>query len=471
MKTTNVIIYILSFSIFISSISINVDSTNILNENSPLMNYTHTVFAEVATSQNCIPCDGWNDNIYNAYISGEYDFEYVEMIIFDHNGNTLNNVALNWGNSYNIFAYPTTIFDGDYQRIFGNLPSELPGKLDSSGNRAVANIQASMVVTWLGNAVIQVEIEIKNNGQTQYNGHIRASITEIISRYDTHYGNPYHFGFLDFAFNKDISINPGGTYTDSTLWNGYEHGDNHGDNFGDIVPENIQVTMGIMNNNNGYVDETVAARIAGVNNPPNEPGNPSPPNGGLNINIDEDFSWSCSDPDGDPLKYDVYFGPISPPQKVSSNQSETNFDPGTLNHEIQYYWKIIARDDKGASTEGPIWSFTTKEKTNIAPTIKILKPNKGLYIFNKKILPRCILLTKIIGSITIEVNALDEDSGIEKVEFYINNKIVETDTTYPYSYFWANGFLKIFHIYFIKVIAYDLDGKTSTDRVIVEKYL
>ena len=471
MKTSKIIITILSFSIFISSISINADSTKTFNENNPLMSYTHTVFAEVATSQNCIPCDGWNENIYNTYISGGYDFEYVEMIIFDHNGNILNDVAFDWGDSYNIFAYPTTIFDGDYQRIFGNEPSLLPGALDASGNRVVANIQASMIVTWLDNGIIQAGINIKNNGQSQYNGHIRASITEIVSRYDTYYGDPYHFGFLDFAFNKGITINPGATYTDSTLWNGNEHSDNHGDDFGDIVPENIQVVMGVINNNNGFVDETVSARIQAENNPPNEPGNPSPPNGGGNINVDTDFSLSCSDPDGDPLKYDVYFGTTSSPQVVSSNQSETNFDPGTMNHEIKYYWKIVAWDGKGASTEGPLWSFTTKEKTNIAPTIIILKPYKGLYIFNKKILPRYILLTKIIGSITIEVEALDEDSGIEKVEFYINNKIVGSDTTYPYTYFWTNGFLKIFHIYFIKVIAYDLDGKTSTAKIIVQKYL
>jgi hypothetical protein len=28
----------------------------------------------------------------------------------------------------------------------------------------------------------------------------------------------------------------------------------------------------------------------------------------------------------------------------------------------QYYWKIIAEDDQGDSTEGPIWTFTTKNE-------------------------------------------------------------------------------------------------------------
>jgi len=471
MRTTSSLIYLILLCIFITSISINVVSTNIINENYPLMTYTHTVFVEVATSQNCEPCANWNTNIYNTYVSGGYDFEYIEMIIFDHDGDTLNQAAFDWGSSYDIVAYPTSIIDGDYQRIYGNQPGSLPGALDASGNRAVANIQATMVLTWLDNAVIKVEIEIKNNGQTQYNGHIRASITEIVSRYDTYYGDPYHFGFLDFAFNKNITINPGATYADSTTWNGYEHSDEHGDNFGDIAPDNIQVVMGVINNINGYVDETVAARMEDENNPPNEPGNPFPPNGGGNINVDEHFSWNCSDPDGDPLKYDIYFGTTSSPPMVSSNQSQANYYPGILNYEIQYYWKIVAWDSKGASTEGPLWSFTTKEKSNNAPTIIITKPNKGYYIFNIKILPRNLFLTKIIGSITIEVNALDEDSGIEKVEFYINNKLKGNDTTFPYTYFWTDGKIKIFNIYFVKVIAYDLEGKTATTKIIVEKIL
>lgn len=91
----------------------------------------------------------------------------------------------------------------------GNQPDLLPEILNISGNKVVENIQASIEATYLGNANIKIDIEIKNNEQTQYNGFIRASITEIISRYHTYYDNPYHFGFLDFAFNKNITINPG----------------------------------------------------------------------------------------------------------------------------------------------------------------------------------------------------------------------------------------------------------------------
>ncbi len=97
-----------------------------------------------------------------------------------------------------------------------------------------------------------------------------------------------------------------------------------------------------------------------VNNPPNTPSNPSPVNGATNVGLDADISWSGGDPDGDYVVYDVYFGTSSNPPKIVSNQSSTSYDPGTMIHNTIYYWKIKAWDEHGASTIGPLWSFTTK---------------------------------------------------------------------------------------------------------------
>ena len=95
------------------------------------------------------------------------------------------------------------------------------------------------------------------------------------------------------------------------------------------------------------------------NSPPNTPSNPDPADGEIDVALDADLSWICSDPDGDPLTYDVYFGDTTPPPLVASGQSETTYDPGILDHSTMYYWKIIAEDTYGETTEGPIWSFTT----------------------------------------------------------------------------------------------------------------
>jgi len=41
---------------------------------------------------------------------------------------------------------------------------------------------------------------------------------------------------------------------------------------------------------------------------------------------------------------------------------DTTYDPGTLEYETTYYWQIIATDEYDASTDGPIWHFTTEEE-------------------------------------------------------------------------------------------------------------
>jgi hypothetical protein len=104
------------------------------------------------------------------------------------------------------------------------------------------------------------------------------------------------------------------------------------------------------------------------NEPPYIPSNPSPANGAVNVNIDAVLSWSGGDPDpGDIVTYDVYFGVDSPPVLVSTGQMETYYDPGLMSHDTMYYWKIVAFDNHGASTEGPIWNFKTQEVFNNPP--------------------------------------------------------------------------------------------------------
>jgi hypothetical protein len=98
-----------------------------------------------------------------------------------------------------------------------------------------------------------------------------------------------------------------------------------------------------------------------VNQAPNTPNNPNPEDDEADVDIDADLSWSCSDPDGNPLTYDVYFGTNSPPPLVSSNQPIKSYEPGTMNYSTTYYWQIKAKDIYGLTTMGPEWSFTTED--------------------------------------------------------------------------------------------------------------
>jgi hypothetical protein len=105
------------------------------------------------------------------------------------------------------------------------------------------------------------------------------------------------------------------------------------------------------------------------NNPPNTPSNPNPGNHANGIDRNADLSWTCSDPDGDPLTYDVYFGTSSSPPLVKSGHTTTSYDPGTMSDSIQYYWMIVAKDNHGASTTGIIWDFTTPNDPPDKPSL------------------------------------------------------------------------------------------------------
>ncbi|AOT71976.1 DVUA0089 family protein [Geosporobacter ferrireducens] len=104
------------------------------------------------------------------------------------------------------------------------------------------------------------------------------------------------------------------------------------------------------------------------NKNPNQPGKPAPANGAEKVKLLPVLSWSCSDPDGDVLTYDIYLGTdkalvenLDPSVKKKTGYNSATYLPGKLDSLTTYYWRITAKDDKGGQTTGPLWKFTTKE--------------------------------------------------------------------------------------------------------------
>ena len=102
------------------------------------------------------------------------------------------------------------------------------------------------------------------------------------------------------------------------------------------------------------------------NEPPYIPSDPAPEDDSTDVSIYTDLSWTGGDPNDDSVTYDVYFeaGDSTPDELVSDNQTDTTYDPGTLEENTEYYWQIISWDEF-TSTSGPIWKFTTGE--NLPP--------------------------------------------------------------------------------------------------------
>jgi len=115
-------------------------------------------------------------------------------------------------------------------------------------------------------------------------------------------------------------------------------------------------------------------KIEKENSPPYEPSNPYPENNSFGVDVETNLSWTGGDPDGDSLTYDVYLeaNDSTPDILVSENQTDTTYDPGTMNYSTRYYWKIVAWDEHGVSTDGPIWDFTTMSDSNHPPNKPII---------------------------------------------------------------------------------------------------
>ena len=132
-----------------------------------------------------------------------------------------------------------------------------------------------------------------------------------------------------------------------------------------------------------------------------------------------------------------------------------------------YLVNLTVTDNNGAENS-IIKPVIVNLSDNLCPLIFIKTPSsRHIYLFGKEYkFP--LKMPWIIGKVIIEVTAEDNQSGLEKVEFYVNNKLKYTDHNPPYSWTWSErSFGKVYNI---KVKAYDRTGNTATDDVAVRLF-
>jgi len=120
------------------------------------------------------------------------------------------------------------------------------------------------------------------------------------------------------------------------------------------------------------------------NHAPGSPSSPSPADNATDQALDTELSWQCTDQDtGDTLIFDIYFGLESSRVNIGDGQSGFSITPATLDSGTTYEWQVVAFDNHGDSTAGPVWSFSTVGSDTASPSDGI---------FAKLVVSRMIML-------------------------------------------------------------------------------
>ena len=325
------------------------------------MDYSHTILAEYFTMTTCEPCKYAHQALKNIYkyhgkILGYHPFYYITMVFDDPAGNKW---AKQRKEELGISATPNVAWDGGYRKDQGaESVSECESRYNTSiircGNRNVKDIDLELDVEWRGATnpdpsnneimvpvennlswtvtAMDIDVSTENNENREYNGHLHVYVTEVNSTYwDDKFGNPYTFAFLDYAWNENVTLTAGGSWSDTDEWDGMDHNSGYGEIFDEITEDNCIVIAALFDKVNSYYSDECDGFLAGTGT--------------------------------DPKQFDIYFGNTTPPPKVFSNTSIWEYDPdpdGNLEFDTTYYWKIDVWNFKGEPKYGDIWSFTTR---------------------------------------------------------------------------------------------------------------
>jgi hypothetical protein len=82
---------------------------------------------------------------------------------------------------------------------------------------------------------------------------------------------------------------------------------------------------------------------------------PQPADGATNVTVDAQLAWRAG---RDATTHEVYLGTDAEALELAGTPSNATFDPGALNLDTVYYWKVDEASD--ATWEGNLWSFATQ---------------------------------------------------------------------------------------------------------------
>ncbi|UCD14653.1 MAG: PQQ-binding-like beta-propeller repeat protein [Thermoplasmatales archaeon] len=131
--------------------------------------------------------------------------------------------------------------------------------------------------------------------------------------------------------------------------------------------------------------------------------------------------------------------------------------------------RVIEVDSDGNNVwlkSGLRYPVDAERLPNLPPSVEIINPKEGYFHLRGMPLFPLLINTIVYGPINIKVNSTSA-TGIDRVEFYIGDKLKKTIDEEPYNFRWAP--IRCGR-YTIKVIAYDNTGQNASDEITVLKW-
>ena len=252
------IVYVLIATLLVTNFLSFTPSAEISDEQ-----FTHTVFAEEFTATWCVYCPSAAENLMLIYEDAPGEPYYDDNFFFVALITDVNDKADDrMGDFPDVTGYPTVIFDGNDEKVSGGQSStaNYEQAIDTTGQRDDTDILLEIEMNHLGNDKLDISIgmtwdEDGSFSNPTFNGYVRAYIVEKISRYNNYDGDPYHFGFLDYAFDQTVELEPREKQSLSTIWTGGDHQDKNGNDFSDIDYDNINVFVAFFNDESTASDK------------------------------------------------------------------------------------------------------------------------------------------------------------------------------------------------------------------------
>ncbi len=177
-------------------------------------NFSHSVVLELFVTTWCQYCPDGEVEAARLNLIYKQNYHFMSMVT------DVNDEAEARGDDYAVNSYPSAIFDGDYREDRTGNPDSYEGHIEACGERNVAPITLTVSLEDEGDGNVRVGYSATYTGTTWpwQDVNLKVAMVEPISRYKNLHNESIPYGFVDYAFDKDITLYSQTEQSESTTW-------------------------------------------------------------------------------------------------------------------------------------------------------------------------------------------------------------------------------------------------------------